>query len=142
LCQYFKEVSMLDLNPIIARQVVQRFKLQVEILEQNFLDYKPDRPFDVAVAAAFLEHFPDPQAPVDQLRRILRPGGLAFIDVPTENIFYRVGRWLGRIEKPADHYQDAYTIVQTLSSRFTIRRIKALPNHLTPLFIQVIAEAR
>lgn len=39
--------------------------------------------FDVALCLSVLEHLDEPQGALDGLRRILAPGGLALINVPT-----------------------------------------------------------
>lgn len=41
----------------------------------------PDATFAVALSQAVLEHVPDPQAHVDELWRVLKPGGLLWLEV-------------------------------------------------------------
>lgn len=43
----------------------------------------PDGSFDRVIAAEVLEHIPSDQAAIDELARVLRPGGLAAITVPS-----------------------------------------------------------
>lgn len=42
----------------------------------------PDHHFDVVYAAQVLEHLPAPNEDLAEIRRILRPGGLLYVDVP------------------------------------------------------------
>ena len=42
----------------------------------------PDQTFDMVVCNAILEHVEDPIAAINQLRRVLKPGGYAWIEVP------------------------------------------------------------
>jgi SAM-dependent methyltransferase len=42
----------------------------------------PDYYFDVVYAAQVFEHLPNPRADLEELCRILRPGGILYIDVP------------------------------------------------------------
>jgi ubiquinone/menaquinone biosynthesis C-methylase UbiE len=41
----------------------------------------PDATFAVALSQAVLEHVPDPQAHVDELYRVLKPGGLLWLEL-------------------------------------------------------------
>lgn len=52
----------------------------------------PDEEFDVVILAAVLEHLYNPDAVVAKIARVLKPGGLLFLDVPNEaGLFFRVG---------------------------------------------------
>ena len=53
----------------------------------------PDGSFDAVIAAEVLEHVPADQAAIDELARVLRPGGLAAVTVPSwlpERICWRL----------------------------------------------------
>lgn len=41
----------------------------------------PDDSFDLALSQAVLEHVPDPQAHINELERVIRPGGLLWVEV-------------------------------------------------------------
>lgn len=43
----------------------------------------PDQSFDIVLCLSVLEHLDEPQAALDGFRRILAPGGLALINVPS-----------------------------------------------------------
>jgi len=70
-----------------------------------------DAAADLAVCTALLEHVPDPAAVVAEMRRTLRPGGLAFVETP----------FLQPYHEGPDDYQ-RYTIMglRHLFSGFTV----------------------
>jgi len=51
-------------------------------LDMGAMPMVPDAGFDVVIACDVLEHVPDDRAAFRELRRILRPGGLAILTVP------------------------------------------------------------
>lgn len=52
----------------------------------------PDEEFDVVILAAVLEHLYNPDSVVAKIARVLKPGGLLYLDVPNEaGLFFRVG---------------------------------------------------
>ena len=48
----------------------------------------PSSSFDVVILAAVLEHLYNPDATIKEIARILRPGGVVFVDVPNEQGLY------------------------------------------------------
>jgi len=64
-------------------------KIWREAIEQSNI---PDAEFDVVILAAVLEHLYGPDAVIDKVARVLKPGGLLYLDVPNETgLFFRVG---------------------------------------------------
>ena len=52
----------------------------------------PDSEFDVVILAAVLEHLYNPNEIMAKISKVLKPGGLLFLDVPNEmGLFFRVG---------------------------------------------------
>ena len=52
----------------------------------------PSSSFDVVILAAVLEHLYNPNETVQEIARILRPGGALFLDVPNEQgLYFRLG---------------------------------------------------
>lgn len=53
--------------------------------------------YDVVLLAAVLEHLYDPRETLQKVNRVLRPGGLLFLDVPNEcSLTMRMGNWYMR----------------------------------------------
>lgn len=64
----------------------------------------PDHWFDVIYAAQVFEHLTDPCADLAELRRILKPGGLLYVDVPNyQTLPILVGRDDFRLNMPPQH---------------------------------------
>ncbi|MBV9867587.1 MAG: class I SAM-dependent methyltransferase [Abitibacteriaceae bacterium] len=58
----------------------------------------PDASFDVVFLSAVLEHVYNPLELLIECRRLLRPGGLLFLDVPNEaGLFFTMGRLYHRL---------------------------------------------
>lgn len=52
--------------------------------------------FDVVISMGVLEYLPDASAALSEIRRVLRPGGIAVFTVPNRLCLYRAGRALHR----------------------------------------------
>lgn len=63
----------------------------------------PDTSVDVVVAAEVLEHIDDPAEVLAFFLRVLRPGGVLLVSLPTEGRLYRLGR---RLAGFSGHYHD------------------------------------
>jgi 2-polyprenyl-3-methyl-5-hydroxy-6-metoxy-1,4-benzoquinol methylase len=140
LAKKFRDVTLVDLEADQAELVKSRYKLvNVTITKSDIaaLDFARS-PFDVAVAADVLEHFRDLAFPIRTLKAWLKPGGLLFTSLPTENYVYVFLRKVFGVEKPWDHYHTAYEVEEQLS-RNGFRKIttSCIPFHLpiTPLFL-------
>jgi ubiquinone/menaquinone biosynthesis C-methylase UbiE len=90
--------------------------------------------FDVVLATSVLEHFRKPEKAVAEIARITKEGGCLLFLSPTENIFYRFGRWLFRYKKPEDHYYSAKDIEGILERFFLVEASRDFPFNLLPLF--------
>jgi ubiquinone/menaquinone biosynthesis C-methylase UbiE len=55
-----------------------------------------DGEFDVAVCGAVLEHVDDPPKAIGELRRVLKPGGLIWVEVPFNHHYHPT---------PKDHWR-------------------------------------
>lgn len=56
--------------------------------------------FDVVILSAVLEHLYNPDETIKEIARILRPGGVLFVDVPNEEgLYFRVGNFYQKVQK-------------------------------------------
>ncbi|HQL90889.1 MAG TPA: class I SAM-dependent methyltransferase [Syntrophales bacterium] len=76
------DVQGVELSSVEARYARQRFG--IEVFEGPLADAGfPDRHFDAVTLWHVFEHISDPLATLVEIRRILKPGGVAVIAVPT-----------------------------------------------------------
>jgi len=118
LSKLYREVVCVDLQPQMLRRVVDQHRLtnvtiRAEELSAAALDAES---FDTVIAADVLEHIPNFVPIVQELRRVLKPGGEFLVSAPSENLLYAVARVLFGYEKPTDHYHDANTIERQVGS--------------------------
>lgn len=67
---------------------------RTELKDCNF----PDSSFDAVILGAVLEHLYNPDETVKEISRILKRGGLLFVDVPNEEgLYFRVGNLYQKI---------------------------------------------
>ncbi len=140
LANSFRKVSLVDLEARQAELVKSHYGLDnVEIFQADAasLDFRAT-PFDAAVAADVLEHFKDLTVPVNLLCSWIRPGGMLFTSLPTENYVYVFLRKVFKVEKPWDHYHTGYEVeAHLLNSEFQRVKTSCVPLHLkvAPLYL-------
>jgi ubiquinone/menaquinone biosynthesis C-methylase UbiE len=57
----------------------------------------PDNTYDIVTLLHIVEHFPDPLRALQEVRRILKPGGLLFIETPNYLKFYILQRYFANL---------------------------------------------
>jgi cyclopropane-fatty-acyl-phospholipid synthase len=67
--------SLRYVSDLIARE-----GLPCRVLQEHFLEYRSDTPYDAIVNLGVTEHLPDYAATLAQYRRLLKPGGRVFLD--------------------------------------------------------------
>lgn len=102
----------------------------------------PSNFFDIVFCLDVLEHFTNLEAPVNEIKKILKPDGLLVVSLPTENTFYKIGRLIikgtmserkGPCSSP--HFYNAKKIDNFLCHNgFKIVRKTFLPSRFFPLF--------
>jgi SAM-dependent methyltransferase len=85
-----------EASPIFAR----RDELGLEVVTVDKLVDLADASFDAITLWHVFEHLSDPMAMLDEIRRLLKPGGRLLIEVPN------YGGWHGRVGGAAWHHLD------------------------------------
>lgn len=99
------QVEGVDVSAWAARMAADQFGVKVQVGRLTEVAF-PDESFEVVFFGDLLEHEPDPLAFLAEVRRILKPNGLAAIKIPTyvNSFYFRVARrlplsWLvGRLD--------------------------------------------
>lgn len=138
LAERSEDVIGLDINlqpyEQMAHHVPFPKNIQVYDSRQAGLNGYSASSFDLITALDVLEHIENLPETLDQLLRLLRPGGRLIISVPTENIFYRIGRKLaGKEFSGAYHERGAAEIVSAARQRGAVQTLAVLFS-IFPLF--------
>jgi 2-polyprenyl-3-methyl-5-hydroxy-6-metoxy-1,4-benzoquinol methylase len=126
----------LDMTPFERMKAEMGFQANIEKLDLRTatLGGLPAASYDVITALDVLEHVEDLKGSLDDLLRLLKPGGRLVISGPTENIFYKVGRRIAGEEYSGDYHERGIAeIKRELANRGAIDRIAVL-YHPVPLF--------
>jgi SAM-dependent methyltransferase len=84
-------------SPRFAEYAARYSGAEVKPLKLKQCDFY-DASFDVVILAAVLEHLYDPVEVVQEIVRILKPGGLLFLDVPNEvGLYFQLGNLYQRL---------------------------------------------
>lgn len=96
--QYFGErgikVTSVTLAPDSHRfisQMIRERKLDCEVVLSDFLKYEPAEQFDAVIIFGVIEHIPQYRRFVDKVNRILKPGGLLYLDGSAARCKYEMG---------------------------------------------------
>ena len=128
LSRIFKRVVGVDLNIKDAVIIKKLMALDnVELVQDNILNYSPTSKFDLIIANDVLEHILDISTVIDHLNSLLVDDGHIIISVPTESMLYRFARLMLNVKKPTDHYHTADSIIKKMKDYFTTCDIKYLP---------------
>ena len=86
----------------IARLIADK-DLPCTVVEQNFLKYSDEKPFDAIVMLCVLEHMPNYQRVIRQFEKLLKPGGYVYIDGSGTRIKYSFNSFLKQYIYPGSH---------------------------------------
>ncbi|MCB1749895.1 MAG: methyltransferase domain-containing protein [Gammaproteobacteria bacterium] len=93
----------------------------------------PPTHFAAVFALDSLEHNEDVSALLAALAATLRPDGVLILSGPTENLLYRLGRWVAGFSGHY-HHQTIYDIEAVAAGGFRRVRLASLPLRFAPLF--------
>ncbi|GAB0174361.1 MAG: hypothetical protein HHAS10_02400 [Candidatus Altimarinota bacterium] len=119
----FTNITGIDFNENVTTLSVDNARFLCEDLTKTTFE---DNVFDTIIILDVLEHFEFLEAPLSELRRILKPGGKLIVSMPTENIIYKIGRFLlkgtfSMVEGPGTgiHYHGASGLSKQIEKHFT-----------------------
>lgn len=93
------------------------------------LPYKNDT-FDYVVSMSVLEHIPDLEQPVKEIKRVLKKGGTAIIGFPVKNFIMRQFFKIIKFDDEKGHPSDHNKIYNTLNRNFNIEKMIKFPRFL------------
>ena len=140
LANIYRQVVCVDIETKEAAEIIKHFNLtNAKLITGDIKTVKlEEASFDVIIAADVLEHFVNLEQPVNAIKLWLKNNGYLFTSLPSENIVYTILRKLLKMQKPVDHYHNAYE-VETFIGNNGFRRIHRtfLPFKfgITPLFV-------
>jgi ubiquinone/menaquinone biosynthesis C-methylase UbiE len=91
LAQPYFDVHGVDLSPKMVAKARKRFK-NVRVSQAEELPYK-DNTFDVVVLYSFLHHVYDLGKVLFEAKRVLKPGGILYIDNDPNKDFFKLWSW-------------------------------------------------
>jgi len=131
----FKNIKTfgVDIEPCVL-EAKKFLKAKIKIADIRNSGF-PNDFFDIVFCLDVLEHFKNLEEPIREIKRIVEPDGVLIVSLPTENLFYKLGRLLtkrtmssqkGPCSSP--HFHKAKTIEQFLRSNgFKVVGKKLLP---------------
>ena len=102
------EVTAADVSPELLRVVAERLPgVRTQQLAGFGLHELGDESFDMVTAYSVLHHVPDYLAMVEEIVRVLRPGGVAYIDHEASDDFWRKGGCLDEFREAVQAHLEA-----------------------------------
>ena len=83
--------------------LIERRQLPCRVVNQDFLAYRSPEPYDAIVILGVMEHLPDYPAVLQQIQRLLKPGGRVYLDASASRDKYDKPHFIARYIFPADH---------------------------------------
>ena len=92
-----------EVSQSFLREKLADFGDQFEILLTDFYDYEPDELFDAIVIMGVIEHLPNYEKVLSKFFRLLKPGGLVFLDGSAARKKYELSTFMVRYIYPGNH---------------------------------------
>jgi cyclopropane-fatty-acyl-phospholipid synthase len=83
--------------------MIQEQNLPCRILKEDFLEHKPEEPYDAIVIFGVIEHIPNYQKFSEQVWKCLKPGGLLYLDASASVEKYDVSPFARKYIWPGHH---------------------------------------
>jgi 2-polyprenyl-3-methyl-5-hydroxy-6-metoxy-1,4-benzoquinol methylase len=118
LCGISARVTAMDIDLLpferVSRQRGFPANLEVHDAREVSLGDLPKASFDLIVATDVLEHVEDIGGTLNDMIKLLAPGGQMVISGPTENVLYKFGRALAGSEYSGDYHERGILEVRDL----------------------------
>jgi len=144
LLNYFRkkgwEVQGVEPNPQARLFGKQSYNLSVE--DERMLQSYPPSSFDVISLWHVLEHVPDLNQRIVDLKKLLKPNGLLFIALPnltSPDAQYYGSIWAG-LDVPRHLYHFTPNTVLRLASQHSLSLIKSFPMKMDAYYVSLLSE--
>ena len=92
-----------EVSQSFLRDKLANFGDQFDILLTDFYDFEPDEPYDAIVIMGVIEHLPNYEKVLRKFYRLLKPGGLVFLDGSAARKKYELSTFMVRYIYPGNH---------------------------------------
>ncbi len=138
----WKSADLDDMSVSAIRTLVKDDVYQISAHQTPFADDE----FDVVAILDFLEHIHDDAAFVEELFRILKPGGMVIINVPhnKNSLLRRLRLAIGQTDEKHGHVRHGYNVnslQQLLGDRFQLESSKTYSKFFSELVDTMIVQA-
>lgn len=82
--------------------------------------------YDFIFCLDVIEHIQELDKAIEEIKRVLKPGGKFIVSAPTENFWYVIARFIFHLEKPIDHYWNADQIQKKMSRSMRLIKTKSI----------------
>ncbi len=99
----FTGITNSGVSQAFQRDKLANFGDRLDILFTDFYDFEPAAPFDVIVIMGVIEHLPNYGKVLRKFYRLLKPGGLVFLDASAARKKYELSTFMVRYIYPSNH---------------------------------------